>query len=676
MADFTQLKEWALSDWRAQRSFREDAEEEYNFINGHQWTDAERAELAEKQRVPIVFNRTAAVLSSVAGSEINNRTEVRFIPREIGDVKPNEILTAGATWFRDQANAEDEESQSFHDLLVCGIGWTETKLDFDKDPEGHPEIERISPLEMFWDCHAHRRGLTDAARVGRVHTISTTDAKDMFPGHTLTDIDADWMDKRDEASTEWNAAGDEYRDDTTGEENDKETVTVVQIQWRERERTVEYVDPATGQKAEMPQSKFDAISKRVPLNIPSRRLNRLVWRQAFLGRDDILKQNQPDPHGPTFKAMTGQWDIKDKRFFGLLRAMMDPQKYANKWLSQTLHIMNSNAKGGVMYETDAVPDPRQFEEDWAASDAAQPVNPGALAQGKIQPKPQAQMPSALMNLTEFAISSIRDVSGVSLELMGMREANQAGVLEYQRRQSSMTTLAGYFDSLRYYRKRQGETLLHFLREHIAPSGRLVRIVREDQVQYVPLAVDGDSRSYDVIVDDAPSAPNEKEKAWEVLQQMMPILQNAGLGMEDWAEVLEYSPLPSSFADKVREKAQAAKQQGPSPQEQLMMAELQKTQAEAQKIGAEAQAVGFDAQQAQTDMAMKQQEQQFKAQEHQFRQREAQMDMAESAIDIDAAREERAFQREKMAYDLEMARLRLAAQRQANQGIPRDGASPA
>jgi len=185
MADFAQLKEWALSDWKAQRNFREEAEEEYNFINGHQWTDEEIAQLEEKQRAPIVFNRTAAVIASVAGSEVNNRTEVRFIPREIGDVKPNEVLTAGAEWFRDQANAEDEESQSFYDLLICGIGWTETKLDFDKDPEGHPEVQRISPLEMFWDCHAHRRGLSDASRAGRVHTLSIADAKDMFRDHDI-----------------------------------------------------------------------------------------------------------------------------------------------------------------------------------------------------------------------------------------------------------------------------------------------------------------------------------------------------------------------------------------------------------------------------------------------------------------------------------------------------------
>lgn len=570
---FEKLKEWCQRDWRAQASFREDAEEEYNFVDGHQWSDVEKSEMEANQRIPIVFNRCATVIASVAGSEVNNRTEVRFIPREIGDVKPNEILTAGAEWFRDQAMAEDEESEAFRDLLICGLGWTETKLDFDADPEGAPTIERVDPLEMMWDCHAHRRGLSDASRAARIHRMTLDEARDMFPGFQDTDLDADWLDKTEDSDTEWNVIGDEYTDDNDTVNKSRDTVTIIQVQWRERVRTVEYVEPTTGQREEIGQEEFDRVQKMVPMHIPHRRINKRVWKQAFLGKD-ILKENQPDPDECTFQAMTGHWDRKDKRFYGLLRQMKDPQKFANKWLSQTLHIINSNAKGGVMVETGAVDDPAAFEESWAAADSVSWLQNGGM--DRIREKSGAQMPAALMQLTEFAISSIRDVSGVSLELMGMREANQPGVLEYQRRQSAMTTLAGLFDSLRFYRKKQGGVILHFLRNHIAPTGRLVRLVKDGQQQYVPLAMDEGTRKYDVIVDDAPSAPNEKEKAWSVIEVMMPMLQNAGLSMEDWADILEYSPLPSSFAEKVREKAEQQKKQGPDPMQQLAM---QKEQSE-------------------------------------------------------------------------------------------------
>lgn len=590
MADFETLKTQVTADWKAVSKWREAAEDEFAFRDGHQWTETEKAELEEKARVPVVFNRVQVIIASVSGSEINNRTEVRFIPREIGDAKPNEILTAGAEWFRDEANAEDEESQAFEDTLICGIGWTETLLDYTSDSDGAPRVVRLDPLEMCWDAHAHRKGLQDATRSARVRQIPINEARDMFPDAEDAELHADWIGKAEESEQHDNLIGDQYKSGRQGEgEDNPATVTVVQVQWREKVRSVEYVDPQSGERKEMPKADWDKLAKVMPLDtvIPNRPMTKYVWKQAFLGRDGILLENQPCKDGCTFKAITGNYDRREKRFYGLLRVMMDPQKYANKWLSQTLHIINSNSKGGVMYEADAVEDARAFEEGWAAADSAVQVRSGALSGGRIQPKPQVQMPAALMQLTQFAISTIRDTSGVSLELMGMADRQQAGVLEAQRKQASMTTLATYFDSLRFYRKTQGEVILSFLRDHIAPTGRLVRIVRDGLAQYVSLATETGTRKYDVIVDDSPAAPNEKERAWAVIEKMMPVLQQGGLGLEDWADVLEYSPLPSSFAEKVRAKAaEQKKNQGQDPMQALQMqaaqAEVQKTQSEAEE----------------------------------------------------------------------------------------------
>ena len=598
MLEFDALKEYAQSSWKAQAKWREESEEDFAFEAGHQWTDAEKSALQEQSRVPIVFNRTAVIISSVTGSEINNRTEVRFIPREIGDAKPNEVLTAGAEWFRDIADAEDEESAAFHDLLICGVGVTETGLDWEADPEGEPDVERVDPLEFFWDCYAHRKGLSDARYLGRVRQMAKAEALEMFEGKDAREIDAAWIKSAGDADEHRNIAGDEYTDgemDEDGEE--KDTLTVVQVQYRVKVKAVEYIDPATGERGEMEQAKWDKMAKFSPMLPQHRKITKWVWHQAFLGASGILMRNQPDPDGPTLHAMTGHWDTKEKRFYGILRSMKDPQKFANKWLSQTLHIINSNAKGGVMLEADAVADTNQFEESWAAADGVTWMKAGAIANGKIKEKPKADMPVALMSLTEFAISAIRDASGVNLELLGLRDANQPGVLEYQRRQSAMTTLARFFDSLRYYRKRQGRTILGFLRNYIAPSGRLVRIVKGENVQYVPLAMAGDTAKYDVIVDDAPQAPNEKEKAWSVIEAMMPLLQQAQLSMEDWADILEYSPLPASFADKVREKALEQKKQGPDPMQQLA---VQKEQSEIEENRANALLDQVKAAQIQTE----------------------------------------------------------------------------
>lgn len=608
--NFDDLKSAALRNWRSQSRWRKQAKDDFAFMSGHQWTDTERAMMEESSRPPIVFNRVAVIISAASGSEINNRTEVRFIPREIGDAKPNEILSAGGAWFRDSAEAESTESEAFNDLLVCGMGWTNTTLDFEEDDDGDPQVERIEPWHMFWDACARQSGLKDSRMFGRVEILDKAEAKERFPGKRLEDIDANWLTGKEPEQPHNVYPDDQWRYademDDPGKDGD---VTVVLVQYRERKTVVEVATP-DGQITEMGEGQFDQISKALPVAPPHRRKTRYEWKQAILGANSILEETQPCRTRSTFVPMTGMWDVKDEMFYGLLRAMRDPQKFANKWLSQTLHILNTNAKGGVIAEPGAVEDVREFEESWAAADGITWVRDGSISAGRITEKPKAQMPAAYMGLTEFAISSIRDASGVNMELLGLRDQNQPGILEYQRKQAAMTTLAKYFDSLRTYRLRQGDVILFFLQEYIAPMGRLVRIVEEGQAQYVPLAVDPEVRKYDVIVDDAPQAPNEKEKTWSVIQAMMPLLQSAGLGWEDWATILEYAPLPTSLVEKIKAKAEGEKDpEAEAMQKQMQQmamqqaaAELQKTQSEAienqaeaqhevamaQKVGAEAQ----------------------------------------------------------------------------------------
>ena len=595
-ADFQQLKRWVMDDWKAQGEFREKAREEFIFEAGGQWSEDERLYLENSARVPIVFNRVQPIIASVAGLEINNRTEVQFIPREIGDIKPNEILTEAARWFRDTAHAAEVESEAFRDLLVCGIGWTDTSLDFEMDEEGEPTVERIDPLEMGYDARARKRSLTDSSRFFRVHTMSREEAMEQWPDVDPSMLDAKWLGGEGTDSTlkTTNYSGDEYAYNDSTEQEDRllkaETVRIVQIQWRERETLIEYVDPMTGQTEQLPEKAFRKAEKafvNAGVPIESRQFTRRTWHQAYLG-GEVLRRNQPCPERSTFCAMTGHWDMGDKRFYGLLRIMMDPQRYANTWLSLVMHIIASNAKGGLVIEEGAVSDIRAFEENWSAADSISWVKSGGI--NKISEKSGPAMPDSLMRMTEMAIHAIRDVSGVNLEIMGMREAQQAGVLEHQRKQSAMTTLARYFDAMRNYRIHQGKVMLHFLREYIAPSGRLVRIMREDQAQYVPLALQTDTMKYDVIVDEVPSSPEQKERTWRMFQDLFPVLMQSNLGMAQWADILEYSPLPSSFIEKLRQNAEAEDNPEPTPEEEMslqgMEAEIAKLHAEVAKINSE------------------------------------------------------------------------------------------
>lgn len=592
------FKEWFLNDRDHLEQWRKEAREDYEFVAGRQYTDKELDALRKKSRPVVVFNRIGPVVDSVHGQEIGNRREVRYIPREMGDAIANELLTGAAQWFRDQSNAETHESDSFWDMIVSGLGWTETRIDFEERADGKPVVERLDVFEMYYDFNAKARNLTDARRVHRVRRVPISEAREMFPGMSRAELDASWTTVTDIADINRFARTDEGSD-----ESGDGMVTIVHTQWIERESYYVAEDPMTGQEEEFTAAEFEQTNSRLKqllgMEMQGVKMRRKVRKQAFFGNVVLAMGPAPCPSKFSFQAITGKRDRNTNTWYGLVRSMKDPQRWANKWLSQTMHIMNSNAKGGLLAEKDAFEDQRKAEASWADPSAITWLNQGALMGGKIKDKPAPQFPAGFLQLTEFAISSIRDTSGVSVEMLGLREAGQAASLEMQRRQAGMTILQPFFDALKCYREQQGEVMLYYI-QHDLSDGRLIRITGVESEQYVPLVRQASSE-YDIIVDDAPTSPNMKEAAWAIMMQLLPAFGSV-MPPEMLMTMLEYSPLPSTVVEKLKKQAeemQAAQQEQQQKTieaaEQRAGAEVEKIQSETQKNQATAQKSSADAQ---------------------------------------------------------------------------------
>lgn len=545
-----------LADWRR------DAAEEFDFYAGHQWTDEDIAILEEQRRVPVVFNRTSRTINAVVGIEISNRQEVRFLPRETQDTGFNEMLNEASKWVRDGCDAENEETEAFRDMAVCGMGWTETHLDYETDPDGQIIIERVDPLEMFWDCSSTKKNLRDARWVARVKKMSKDAVQEMWPDYEGHDLGEEWLDDKDEPHD----ASPPYYDEEEKDSVPTKSIEVVHFQWYERE-TFHRVLTTGGQIIELSHVKWERLKDRIEgMGLRHVEQKRRVYKCAYLiGSKVYEKRDNESQEGFTFKAMTAMRDRNRHSWFGLIRIMRDPQKWANKWLSQMLHIMNSNAKGGLLAELGAFVDPRKAETDWPKSDSILWLENGGLT--KIQERAMAQFPAGFANLMQIAVEAIHDTPGVNQELMGLVGHEQAGVLESMRKSAGVTLLAFMFDALQLYRKDQGRVLAEFIREYIS-DGRLIRVVGDDGARYVPLLRDAVSFKYDVVVDEAPTSHNQKERVLMILQHILPTMVGAGMPPPP-PEILEYLPLPENIMERWR---QAAK---PDPQQ--VMAQQQAAQ---------------------------------------------------------------------------------------------------
>lgn len=552
----------------------------------------------------MVFNRIPRVINAVAGLELQNPQEVCYYPREKGDLAASDILTGASNWVRESCDAEDEESQAFKDMLITGMGFMEARLDYEADPDGMIILERLDPLDILYDPSSQKRNLDDAAWIARQRFYSKKDFFELWPeaeDETSLQFEADpkGMQPHDATLAPW------YINDQSSEieRHDADEVEVIQYQYWVRE-TFYRVELMTGEVQEFEPSEFRSRRKEIML-VAKRYLKqyRKKYKQMFIVGDYILEQGDCPINAFTLRAMTGLVDHSKGIWFGLVQLMKDPQRWANKWLSQTMHIVNSNAKGGYFAETDAFEDNRQAELTLASTSITW-LNEGGMT--KIQKKEPPLFPAQIDALLKYAISSISEIVGVNLEMLGMSNREQSGKLEYERKKTGVTVVADFFDALRRYRKEMGRVVADMIIEYIS-DGRLVKIVGDGLGQYVPLFKSEVDFKYDIVVDESPYSPDQRAQTFETLVTLFPAIQEAGIPLPQ--ELLDYAPLPAQLIASWKKEIQESKEPNPAAQkeEELRMAlaetELKLKQAEAALKEKEIATEEVDALEKQTKSAL-------------------------------------------------------------------------
>lgn len=599
--DETELLE-RFADWDKQLSahwdqWSREAKECYEFEASRQWTAEEKADAESAGKILVDFNRIAPLVDAVCGAEIQGRNQVQYFPREVGDSAVDEILTQGSQWIDQACDAGDEESSMFRDVLICGVGWMEHRIDVDLDTK--IVKERRDPLEIKADPSSTKANFADMRYLKREKRMSQ-------------DAAYEWAEEMGWPTDAFEKDGGlnpkkpvivDPRVRYTGENEtyDQDEVVINEWQWWEREHVRLVSHPMSGEILELSEDEFQEVLAENS-QLQNVRHSRKRFYRAYEGSGMVLEVDEVKAGDFLYKACTGKRDRNKGTWFGIVRPMIEPQRWGNKLLTEILHIMRSNSNGGLMMEEGAVDDIRQFEETWADPAANTYFNNGALSNAngpRVLPKPQVQYPTGLDRLMEVSNNSIQEVSGINKEILGLADRQQPGILEHQRKQAAYGILSPFFAGLRRYRKESGRLMLTLMRLYIPPD-TLVRVVGEDgSPEMVPLALSAETAKYDVVVDEAPSSPNQKAQTFAVIQQMLPLLVNADLPGKFWGIVAKYSPLPASMAQKIEEMLiqeeekqalaqQQAMEEAKPKQEAMFQAELQDKTASANDKNAKAQ----------------------------------------------------------------------------------------
>lgn len=597
--------------------FHKMARDDFAFIAGDQWTDEDKAVLEDQDRPIVVFNYSEKMVDAVSGAEVNNRQEVVYKARTMGMDQFAEMMTHAAKWVRDECLAEDEETDAFRDALICGMGWIETKMDYSENKDGMPIQSRIDPCEMVWDTASLKPGCADRRWDAQGVWMDNNLLPLRFPDAFDSPPEGTSGDSSTEGALRHIQQGNRYRQDDNASDQDDDRRVDQTLVWSYQcceNETYYRVDNGSGGIEELDEVTFKKIRKALDQHgLKYVRSWKKVYYHGFIADGDggeVLSFAQsPIQTGFTRQCITGKRDRNKNFWYGLTRVMKDPQRWANKWLSQIMHIINSNAKGGLLAEIGAFVDPTKAQEEWSSPDKVILLKEGGI--NKIKEKTMTTYPAGLSQLMEFALNALPQVTGINLEALGLADRDQANVLEQSRKQAAYGLLAPVFDSLKRYRKNQGRVLYTFIQQFIS-DGRLVRIVGPGYEQVVPLVKQPETFCYDVVVDQSPTAPDTKTQTWQALMQLVPAALKAGMPVPP--EILSYAPIPTQLATQWQQYMKQMQSQQVPPQIQQQMEDMQKQmqqlQQENMKLKQDNTSKIIDAQtkqaQAELDMEIKRQ----------------------------------------------------------------------
>ena len=563
------LSNWVKDSKKTLATWRKQAEECYRFVYGDQHSTEEKQSYAEAGRPVITFNRIRPIIESVRGQQITNRRRVSFVPTEPTDAGVTEVIDEIYRHYDQLCDADFHVSDAFLDMIITGVGATEARIDFDESMQGKLiTAERVPPLELFWDTDGVARNLADGRFRGRCRYIHIDDAKNMWP---KAELSIGGKDDTANYSTHVVDAFDNYaKADKTEGQKYKNHVLVDQIQWRETIPVWLIKHPETGEVVKIYNEPAD-----VPEGVKTAKTTETKYYQAFLDGKNLLEKTEIGISCFTISVMTGSRDNSISSFYGVVRDMLDPQRWSNKFFSDIESVLTTNRQGGAFVEEDALVDMRRAEDQWNSVNPLILVRSGALAQGKIVERSPIPYPAGLDRLLQFSINAVTEISGINMEMLGLADRAQPGVLEIQRKKSAITIISSFFDALLLHSKQRGRVGLKMIQKYLA-DGRIVRITgRSGDSQYIPIMQDLSFVEFDVVPDETPLTYDKREENFVMFQTLLPMMRE--LGFSPPPELIDYLPIPASLANRWKQyqpQVQEASQQQAAKEEAVIESEIE------------------------------------------------------------------------------------------------------
>lgn len=592
-------RQWFVEAVDFSQDWQDEAQEDYDFVSGQQWSESEKKAFEDQGRPSITINKIKPLINVLSGYQRLNRYDIEFLPRTSDDTDICQVRKGITKYIMDSCDYDTHESVAFLDAAITGIGWLDVGYKFNElGTDGEAYVRREDPFGIYIDPETHRVDLSDSKYICRAKWVDKDELKSVFPEHA------------EEIETQYRIYDSaEYiegkRDNSLWYKQETNKIRLVECWYKVREpRTMLYLNDGNVVTADSldEQAVLQLMITGVIIGEKEVSVTKVKVCSFF---DEVLLEDIDSPyeHGefplvPITCYYYGAGDLPA----GFVRDLKDPQREINKRRIQTLHILNTTGNGGGWMEADAMDahQKSEFRKHATVPGHYQEVRPGALSSGKIQEKGLINPPAALIQAESQATSDLTAISGINEALMGTDIASSASgrAIELKQKQA-ITHIAPMFDNLRKAKKKiayllwgkrdyKGIIPQYYTEDKIyrveGTNGQQFIRVNQQVQQQDPMGNiihstlnDLSQGEFDIVISDVSASTTQRQaQLWSLIDAV----KNLGIpGDLVFDVILDLSDIPNKNEIKQRyqERQQAQVQQAQQQAQAQMQLEMVKNQ---------------------------------------------------------------------------------------------------
>ena len=125
--ELRRFREWFRASVDKWEDWRDAAAEDFEFVSGKQWRGKDKRVLEDSGRPAITINKIKPLVNVLSGYQRLNRYDINFLPRTNDDMDLCQVRQGITKYVMDRCDYEYQESATFLDGAIGGIGWFEVK---------------------------------------------------------------------------------------------------------------------------------------------------------------------------------------------------------------------------------------------------------------------------------------------------------------------------------------------------------------------------------------------------------------------------------------------------------------------------------------------------------------------------------------------------------------------